>query len=57
MESIRDKNINQDGLYEATNELLDLELKRGKLNITKDEIEQIEKREQEIYKMYPMLKE
>jgi hypothetical protein len=57
MESINNKNITQEGLYEATNELLDLELEKSNPNITEKELKEIEKREQEIYKLYPMLKD
>lgn len=57
MEAITNKNITQEGLIEATNELLDLELKKSEPNITEDELKEIEKREQELYKLYPMLQD
>lgn len=56
MESLN-KNINQEGLNKASCELLDLELKKSDPKITQKELEKIEKREQELYKLYPMLKD
>jgi len=56
MESLN-KNITQEGLEKATNELLDLELKKSDPNLTDKELKEIEKREQELYKMYPMLED
>lgn len=56
MESFN-KNINQEGLLKATNELLELELKKSNLNLTLKELKEIEEREKELYKLYPMLKD
>ena len=56
MESFN-KNVTQDGLMKANNKLLILELNKGNPNITLKELREIEKQEQEIYKLYPMLKD
>lgn len=56
MESLN-KNITQEGLQNATNELLELEFKKSDPKLTAKELKEIEKREQELYKLYPMLED
>lgn len=56
MESLT-KNINQDNLQKASLELLELEIKKSNPNITIKELNEIEEKEKEIYKQYPMLED
>lgn len=56
MESLN-KNINQENLQKASIELLELEISKSNPNITLEEIKEIEEKEKEIYKQYPMLKD
>lgn len=56
MESLN-KNVTQEGLIKATNELLEIEIKKSNPNISLNELNKLKKREQELYKLYPMLKD